>query len=153
MISKIAEIDPTNSNLTKIIVLDQLQDKDSSILLNEFSCGKDVINTSVRMYRNIALILNLVKTDEGLNEWNAFIDRHMPKKEKISKLDNIFVSKNYDKLLLVTNRRLVSVDMKNLNDKIKKINTDIEILNDSVEKEIQPVEKKGFMDTIKGMFG
>ena len=151
MISKIAEIFPTNTAYTKILVLDRLKDKDYNALVNEFNYNKDLIDKSVKMYRNIAIILKLEKTDEGPAEWKAFIDRHLPKKEKVTKLDNIFVSKNYDMLLLITNRRLVTVDLKNLNEKIKKINTDIEILNDTLEKE-KPLEKKKFTDIIKGIF-
>ncbi|MDP7180537.1 MAG: hypothetical protein QF824_04675 [Candidatus Woesearchaeota archaeon] len=150
--SKITEIDPTNNTLTKIIVLDQIHEKDYSMLVNEFGYGKDRVDASVKMYRNIALVLNLVQKGEGEKDWKTFVNRHIPKKEKISKLDNTFVSKNCEKVLIVTNRRLVSVDLKNLNEKIRKINTDIEILNDSLAKEIEPEEKRTFMATLKGMF-
>ena len=150
--SKITEIDPTNNTFTQLIVLDQIHEKDYSMLVNEFGYGKDRVDASVKMYRNIALVLNLVQKGEGEKDWKTFVNRHIPKKEKISKLDNTFVSKNCEKVLIVTNRRLVSVDLKNLNEKIRKINTDIEILNDSLAKEIEPEEKRTFMATLKGMF-
>lgn len=152
MVSRIAGIDPTNKNIAKIIVFDEgMSNKDFSILVNEFDYGKEMVDKSISIYRNVGLVLSLVKKDEGLAEWKTYLDRFFPKKNVITKLDNVFLSKSYDKLLLVTNRRLVTVDVKKINEKIRKINYEIETYNDSIKQEITP-ERKGFMDVMKKIF-
>jgi len=152
IISRIAEIDPTNKNITKIIVFDEgMSNKDFSILVNEFDYGKEMVDKSVNIYRNVGIILSLVKKDEGLAEWKTYLDMFFPRKNVITKLDNVFLSKNYDKLLLVTNRRLVTVDVKKINEKIRKMNYEIEAYNESIKQEATP-ERKGFMDIMKKIF-
>lgn len=153
MIAKIAEVNPNNSNLITILVLDYLQDSDFSMLINEFGYGRENINESLKNYRNIALVIQLMPKEDNAINWKNFIERRIPKREHISKLDNLFVNKNYDKVLLITNRRLISADLRNLNEKIKKINADIGIMEDSFEKEAAMMkEKGGIISTIKSMF-
>jgi tRNA U34 5-carboxymethylaminomethyl modifying GTPase MnmE/TrmE len=152
IISRISEIDPTNKNIAKIIVFDEgMSNKDFSVLVNEFDYGKEMVDKSVGIYRNVGIVLSLAKKDEGLAEWKTYLDRFFPKKKVVTKLDNVFLSKNYDKLLLITNRRLVTVDVKKINEKIRKMNYEIDVYNDSVSQEITP-ERKGFMDVMKKIF-
>lgn len=154
-VSKIAEIDATNKNITKIVVFDKtMKDSDLRVLIEEFDYGQELVDKSLGIYRNVALIMNLVKTNEDLStEWKTFLEKYFPKKAVISKLDNVFLSKNYNKLLLITNRRLVTVDIKKINEKITKVNNEIEYYNETLEKETpQEPEKRTFKDVIKGIF-
>ncbi len=154
-VSKIAEIDASNKNITKIIVFDKtMKDADLKTLIEEFDYGKELVDKSTKIYRSVALIMDLVKMDKDLSaEWQLFLEKYFPKRAVVSKLDNVFVSKNYNKLLLITNRRLVTVDIRKLNEKIMQVNNDIDYYNASLEKEMpQEPERKTFKDIIKSIF-
>lgn len=155
LVSRIAEIDASNKNITKIIVFDKtMKGQDIKMLIEEFDYGQELIDKSVSIYRNVALVMNLVKTkEELLTEWKPFLEKHFPKKAVVSKLDNVFMNKSYNKLLLITNRRLVTVDVKKLNEKIARTNNDIDYYNETLEKEMpKEEEKRTFKDVIKGIF-
>jgi len=153
-VSKITKVDASNKNITKIVVFDKtMKDSDLRMLIDEFDYGKELVDKSVGIYRNVALVTKLVKKNEDLStEWKSFLERYFPKKSVVSKLDNIFLSKNHDKILLITNRRLVTVDIKKLNEKITRINGDIQYYNESLEEEMKEPEKITFRDVIKGIF-
>jgi|SRR3989338_258414 len=156
-LSRIVEIGHLNSSDTQVMVLDKnMPDNDISMLINEFEYSKSMIDESIRIYRNLALIISLAKKDEQMSsEWRLFLEKHFPKKAVASKLDNVFVNKGYNKLLLITNRRLLSVDIKKLNEKITRLNQDILYYNESLGRETrtQPAqEKRKFIDIIRGIF-
>ena len=154
-ISRIAEIDASNKNIAKIIVFDKtMKDTDLKMLIEQFDYGQEMVEKSIKLYRNVAIVMALAKKDEPLTtEWKLFLERHFPKKAAASKFDNIFLNKGYDKLLLITNRRLVTVDVKKLNEKITQINYDIAYYNESLEEETpHEPEKRTFGDVIKGIF-
>ncbi|HII16758.1 TPA: hypothetical protein HA361_02485 [Candidatus Woesearchaeota archaeon] len=161
MIARITEIEASNKTIERIIAFDHsLSTSDEQVLLQEFDCGKEMIELSLGIYRNVAVIINLFKVEEGRSaEWKAVLDRHFPRRGTLSKLDNTFVSKAYDKLLLITNRRLVSVDIRKINEKIDKINNDIELANREAQKEFAVVEEEefdiprpGFFSKMKAIF-
>lgn len=154
-VSRLAEIDASNKNITKIIVFDKsMRDSDIKTLSDEFDYGNEMIDKSTKIYRNVALVMDLVKMDEGLSaEWRLFLEKHFPKREFATKFDNVLYNKSYNKLMLVTNRRLITVDIKKLNEKIMRINNDIAYYNGTLEKEMpKEPEKRTFINIIKGIF-
>ena len=153
MISKITEIDPKNGNIKKIIVFDKNVGFDDLMkIYNEFDYDRTKIEKSARIYRDVGLVLELKKSDENLSaEWKEFLKQTFPKRDTPSKLDNVFVSKDYNKLLLITNRRLMMVDLKKVNEKINDINYHITVHNEEwLEQHPQKEEKKGFFNRIFG---
>ena len=154
MISKIKEISSSNKNISKIIVFDKTaRAKDLAILYDDFGCPPEHIEKAKKIYRNVAMILSLKKeNDEYAAEWQTFLEKTFPKSQGFSKLENIFVNKDFNKLLLITNRRLVTVDIKRINEKLKNINYQIVIYNESINQKALP-ERKGFLDTVKRIFG
>lgn len=155
MISKIKEISPKNRNINKLVVLEKsVSFSDLMELYNEFDYDKAKIEKSITLYRDIGLVLELRKADESLpSGWKDLIKEAFPKKESISKLDNIFVNNDCSKLLLVTNKRLMKIDIERVNEKIRNINYEVAKYNEEWAKEHpaeQKIEKKGFFSRIFG---
>ena len=126
-VSQIAEIDASNKNITKVIVFDKsMNDSDIKLLSDEFDYDMGMIDKSTKIYRNVALVMDLVKKEENFSAgWGLFLEKYFPKRES-SKLDNVFYNKSYNKLLLIKNKRLVTIDVKKINKKNIRINNDIE---------------------------
>ena len=147
------EIDPKEENIRKIIVFDKSVGFDDLMrIYNEFDYDRTKIEKSVRIYRDVGLVLDLKKADENLSaEWKEFLKQAFPKRDTISKLDNIFVSKDYNKILLITNRRLMMTDIKKVNKKIIDINYKIAGYNEGwLEKHPSKEVKRGFLSRIFG---
>jgi len=155
MISKIKEIAP-KENIKNIVVFDEgVNYTDLMKLYNEFDYDRDKMETSVKIYRNTGLILDLVKTEEEYGaEWKPFLQAAFPTKDTVSKLDNIFVNKEFNKLLLITNKRLMMTDLKRVNKKIEDINYHISEHNEEwLEQHPQKAEeKKTFGERVKEIF-
>ena len=153
MISKIKEIDASNKNISRIIVFDErAKAKDLAVLYEEFDYPPEHIEKAKKLYRNVAMVLDLKKVDEEYAaEWQTFLEKAFPKSKGFSKLENIFVNKGFNKLLLITNRRLVTVDMKRINEKVKNVNYEIAIYNESIKPKALP-ERKGFLESVKKIF-
>jgi len=152
MISKIMEVDAVNKNILKIIAFDNsMPSKDLALIYDEFGYEKRHVDKSISIYRNVGLVLGLAKQDADYSaDWHDLLDRYFPKRPG-SKLDNVFVSSDYRKLLLVSNSRLVTVDLKNINEKLAKINTEIELYNGQIKVDDAP-HKRSFRETLKGIF-
>jgi len=153
MISKIKEISATNKNIFKILVFDnRAKANDLASLYENFDYSPEYIAKAKKLYRNVAMVFDLKKAhDDYAAEWQTFLEKSFPRTQGFSKLDNIFVNKSFTKLLLITNRRLVTVDMKRINDKIKTINYEIAMYNESIQPKSVP-ERKGFLETVKRIF-
>lgn len=92
-------------------------------LYNKFGLNKKDIDGFAGNNKNAGVFLDLRKKDTGFSDnWEQFIDLVIPKKKHMTKSDNIIVSKDYNKLLLITERKILSEDLKNLNNLIFKIN-------------------------------
>ena len=155
MISKIMEIHPKNRNIKKLVILEKsVSFSDLMELYSEFDYDKAKIEKSIGMYRDVGLVLELRKADESLpSGWKDLIREAFPKKEAISKLDNIFVNNDCSKLLLITNKRLMKADIERVNEKIRNINYEIASYNEEWVKQHpaeQKIEKKGFFSRIFG---
>jgi hypothetical protein len=103
-------------------------------------------------YRDVGIVLELLRMDEDHKEdWSYYIKKFFLPGSESSKFDNILVSKDQKKLLLLTNRRLYRVDLRHLNNKVDQINRDISIYNEPVPEAKKP-ERKGFMGAIRKIF-
>ena len=153
MVSRIKEFSSINKNIKQVIIFDHtIKDIDIIKLYNDFSLSKDKMEKSMGNYRDVGVILELVKMDEEFKaDWDYHIKKFILPGTESSKFDNILVSKDKKRIFLLTNRRLLRVDMRRLNGKIEKINRDITIFNEPLpEKKID--EQKGLMGTIKKIF-
>jgi len=96
-------------------------------LWNKFGLNKRDIDDFASDNKNLGVFLYLSKKDISFSEnWKQFIDIYFQKKKYMSKPDNIIINviinKDYSMLLLITERKLLSEDLKNLNQMIFKIN-------------------------------
>ena len=130
-----------------------IRDIDIIKLYNDFGLAREKMEKSMSNYRDVGIILELLKMDEEYNtDWKYYIDKFILPGTEESKFDNISVSKDRKMLLLLTNRRLLRVDMRRLNNKMGQINRDITIYNEPMpEKKAE--EKKGLMGAIRKIFG
>ena len=100
-------------------------------LWNKFGLNKRDIDDFVSDNKNLGVFLYLSKKDISSSEnWKQFIDVYFPKKKYLSKLDNVIINKDYSMLLLITERKLLSENLKNLNQMIFKVNKLIKEHND-----------------------
>lgn len=150
IISKIIEIDGNKRNILKMIVFNKgLSSEEKGLLKYEFNLDEQEINNSVQIYRDLALVLELKKeSEEHIPLWDFYLKKHFPRAEKISKLENIFLSEGRKKLLLLTNSRMYNVDLRRINEKIRQINLQIDVDNSLNQK----LKKEGFFGKIKKIF-
>ena len=155
MISRIKDFSSINKNVKQVIMFDQtIRDIDIIKLYNDFGLSREKMEKSMSNYRDVGIILELVKMDEEYNtDWKYYINKFILPGTEPSKFDNILISKDKILLLLLTNRRLLRVDMRRLNNKIEQINRDITIYNEPIATEPKQSERKGLMGTIRKIFG
>ncbi|MFC1705121.1 hypothetical protein ACFLZ6_02225 [Nanoarchaeota archaeon] len=154
MISRIREFSSINKNIKQVIMFDQsIKDIDIIKLYNDFGLTREKLEQSMGNYRDAGIILELVKVDEDYKaDWNYYIKKFILSEDESSKFDNIMVNKQQNMLFLLTNRRLLRVDMRRLNEKIEAINRDIAVYNEPIVSQPKDSEKKGLMGTIRKMF-
>lgn len=155
MISRIKEFSSVNKNVRQVIIFDQtIKDIDIIKLYNDFGLAREKLEKSMSNYRDVGVILELVKMDEEYNtDWKYYIDKFILPCSEPSKFNNILTSKDKNRLLLLTNRRLLRVDMRRLNHKIEQINRDITIYNEPTVSHPKKPARKGLMGTIRKIFG
>ncbi len=125
MKSQISRIKYFNVNgQSKILNFDKNMQVNMLITLwNKFGLNKRDINEFVSDNKNLGVFLNLSKKDISFSgNWKQFIDIYFPKKKYMSKPNNVIINKDYNMLLLITERKLLSENLKNLNQMIFKIN-------------------------------
>jgi len=137
-ISLIRKID--KESIAKIIFFSKnLSIEDSNFLKDEFEFNSNHVNYVLDGYRDIGLVFNL-KGESELNDWSSFISKIIPKNDMLTKFDSVFVGKNFDKLLLLTTKRLLKIDLEKLNEKIDMINESIHRHNIKFEREKKSIE-------------
>ena len=155
LISRMKEFHLSNKDIKHLILLNEyMSSKEISMLYNEFDFDKTKIENSIKSYRNIVIIFDLIKEDESfLDDWNLFLSKYYPKKDIISRFDNIIVNKDLTNLLLITNKRLIHIDIKKLNEEISRINKQISLYNEKANiDEIVVEDKKGVINSILSAF-
>jgi len=129
-------------SIDKIILFNKmLSMQDTNELKEDFDFNSRDMKNLTEGYRNIGLVLNLTKEQNGWNfDWSPFINRVIIKNDIINKLDNVFVSKDFNKVMLLTTKRLLKIDIEKLNEKIELINEAIHHYNKKIEKEKKEIE-------------
>jgi len=128
-------------SIEEIILFKHLSKDDINFLKQEFDFNNKDIDRIVEGYRDIGLVVELKKEDSVLSfDWSSFINRVIIKNDIINKLDNVFVNKDFNKILLLTTKRLLKIDLKKLNEKIQLINDAIHRYNVKIEREKKEIE-------------
>ena len=92
-------------------------------LWNKFGLNKRDMDGFVSDNKSLGVFLILSKKDISFSDnWKQFIDLLFPKKKYMNKSDSIIINKDYSMLLLITERKLLSENLKNLNQMVFKIN-------------------------------
>jgi hypothetical protein len=150
-LSTIKKLDMKKESVQSIIMFDRgLKGSDLGFLEEEFDFNKELMSKFVANYKNVGIVFKLNEMQEETSkEWGVFIDRVIRKSSGLSAFDNIFVGKKYDSILLVTNKRLLKLDLGKLNNKIEDINYRIDGFNNKASEEMEKVaEGKGFFSKI-----
>ena len=128
-------------SIEQIILFKHVNRDDGDFLKQNFDFDNKQIKQFSEGYRDIGLIIELKKEAAGLNfDWSPFINRVVIKNDIINKLDNVFVNQDFNKVLLLTTKRLLKIDLNKLNEKIGLINDAIHHYNVKVEKERKEIE-------------
>jgi hypothetical protein len=153
MVSRIKDFSSINKNIKQVVMFDQsIKDIDIIKLYNEFGLTKEKMEKSMNNYRDVGIVIDLLKMDEEYKaDWGYYIKKFFLPGSESSKFDNILVSKDQKRILLLTNRRLYRVDLRHLNNKVDQINRDIAIYNEPVPEAKKP-ERKGLMGAIRKIF-
>ena len=138
-ISTIKKLDLKKEDIQSMIMFDRgLDGKDLKFLEDEFDFYKEDINNFAANYKNIGVVFKLTPIKEGmLKDWKMFMQRVIKKSYEFDRFNNVFVNKSYDKILLVSNKRLLGVDLKKLNEKIEEINYRVEHYDEKVLEEME----------------
>jgi len=138
-ISAIKKLELKKEDMQSMIMFNRdLNAGDLKFLDDEFDFYKEDIDNFTVNYKNIGIVFKLTAMkEEFLKDWGMFIKRLIKKSYEFDKFNNIFANKKYDKLLLVTNKRLLKVDLKKLNEKIEDINYRVNSYNDKVLEEME----------------
>jgi len=155
-ISTIRKLDTRKDDMISMVMFDRgLNGADLKFLEEEFDFYKEDIDNFVASYKNLGIVFGLKPINEELlKDWKMFIQRVIKKSVDFDKFNNLFVGKDYDKVLLVTNKRLLKVDLKKLNEKIEDINYRIESFDEKVLDEMEDlaeatkVEPRGILGKV-----
>jgi len=112
-----------------------LLDAEIDFLKTEFGFNSNDVDFLISKYRNIGMVLRLMPLDDGFSNWGIFINRVIVKTDILSKLNNVFISPRYNKVLLLTTKRLIQTDIRKLNEKIRIINEKIIFHNKKAKKQ------------------
>ncbi len=128
-------------SIEEVILFKHLNKSNINFLKQEFNFNSKDIEHISGGYRAIGLVIELKKETDGLNfDWSPFINKIIIKNDIINKLDNVFVNGDFDKMLLLTTKRLLKIDFKKLNEKIDLVNDAIHHYNVKIEKERTEIE-------------
>lgn len=152
-ISTIKKLELKKEQIQSMILFNsELNATDLKFLEEEFDFYKEDINNFVTNYKNLGVVFKLTPINEELvKDWKMFLQRVIKKSYDFDKFHNVFVNKSYDKLLLVSNKRLLDIDLKKLNEKIEEINYRIESFDEKVAEEMEDLAE-ATKDVHKGIF-
>ena len=140
--------------MQSIIMFDKgLSGSDLKFLEDEFDFYREDIDKFGANYKNLALVFKLMPANkELLSDWKEFIQKVIKRSYDSDKFENIFLNKTYSRVLLVTNKRLLNVDLGKLNEKIEEINYRIESYDEKVKVEMDEMAE-ATKEEHKGFFG
>ncbi len=152
MVSTIKKVDFKKEEIFSFVVLNRLSPHDQLFLEEEFGLLKEKVDFFVSNYRHIGLVFSLLPIQpEYAKDWAEPLIKGFRDTDELSKFQNVFVSRDALKLLLVTNKRMLKVDLGHINETLMDVNMRIEHTNDKVAREFRhlaEVEKSQ-----KGIFG
>jgi hypothetical protein len=157
-ISTIKKVELKKDDIQSMIMFDRgMSGGDLKFLEDEFDFYKEDIDNFLSYYKNIGMVFRLKANDEKfVKDWEMFLKRVFKKKVEFDKFHNIFVAKKSDMLLLVTNKRLLKLDLKRLNERIQEINYRIENFDEKVLAEMEDLAErtkhKGVFDRLIEVF-
>ncbi|MDA1196772.1 MAG: hypothetical protein O2779_02305 [Nanoarchaeota archaeon] len=134
-----------------------LHDTDKKFLAEEFSFTEQMAQHFVSNYRTIGLVFRLhaVQLDAS-RDWRPFLKKVFKHSTMPSKFDTIFIGAKDDKLMLVTNKRLLKIDIKHINEQILDVNFRIESCNERIAQEVSVQDTQnqyeGFLGKIVNAF-
>ena len=138
MVSTIKKIDFKKEEIFSFVVLNRLSPHDQLFLEEEFGLSKEKIDFFVSNYRHIGLVFKLVPIQaEYAKDWAEPLIRGFRDTNEMSKFQNVFVARDAAKMLLVTNKRMLRVDLDTINETLMDVNMRIEHTNDKVAKEFR----------------
>ena len=153
-ISTIKKLELKKEDMQSMIMFDsKLSVNDLKFLEDEFDFYKEDVDKFAANYKNLGVVFKLTPIQkEFLADWKIFLQKVIKKSYEFDKFHNLFVNISYDKILLVTNKRLLKVDLSKLNEKIEDINYRIESFDEKVETEMQGLSEatknKGFFSRL-----
>ena len=153
-ISTIKKVELKKEDMQSMIMFDsKLSVNDLKFLEDEFDFYKEDVDKFAANYKNLGIVFKLTPIQkEFLADWKIFLQKVIKKSYEFDKFHNLFVNISYDKILLVTNKRLLKVDLSKLNEKIEDINYRIESFDEKVETEMQGLSEatknKGFFSRL-----
>lgn len=152
-ISTIKKLELKKEDMLSMVMFDRgMREEDLKFLEEEFDFYKEDADKFTASYKNIGVVFRLKAiNEEMLKDWKLFIQKVIKKTAEFDKFHNLFVSKSYDKVLVVTNKRLLNIDLKKLNEKIEEINYRIESYDEKVLVEMENMAK-ATKDEHKGIF-
>ena len=152
-ISTIKKLDLKKEDIQSVIMLDKdLSGTELKFLEDEFDFYREDVNRFAANYKTIGVIFKLtpIKT-EFMKDWKIFLQKVIRRTYSFDKFDNIFVNNTYDKVLVVSNKRLLNIDLKKLNEKIEEINYRIESHNEKAMEEMKSLSETN-KEEHKGIF-
>ena len=153
-ISTIKKVELKKEDMQSMIMFDsKLSVNDLKFLEDEFDFYKEDVDKFAANYKNLGIVFKLTPIQkEFLADWKIFLQKVIKKSYEFDKFHNLFVNISYDKILLVTNKRLLKVDLSKLNEKIEDINYRIENFDEKVETEMKDLSEatknKGFFSRL-----
>lgn len=152
-ISTIKRLELKKDDIQSMIMFDKsLGGNDLNFLEEEFDFYKEDIDKFTANYKNIGIVFKLSAINEGfLRDWGEFMKKVIKRSYDFDRFRNIFLSKKCDKVLLVTNKRLLKMDLKKLNEKIEGINYRIENYDEKVLEEMKDLAE-ATKEEHKGIF-
>ena len=134
-----------------------LHDTDKNYLAEEFSFTESMAQHFVANYRTIRLVFRLhaVQLDAS-KDWRHFLKKVFKHSSVPSKFDTVFINKAGDKLMLVTNKRLLKIDLRHVNEQILDVNFRVENCNERIAHEVAVQDtqnqEEGFLGKIVNAF-
>ena len=152
-ISTIKQVSLTKKDVYGLYAFNKLVTiNDIKFLEEEFNFTEEKAEFFTKNYKPIGLVLRLTPSSiDASKDWKLFLLKIFKGNPELSKLENVYLGNSSDKLLLLTNKRLLKIDLKNVNDKIMDTNFRIESYNEKIGREIAKIHEE--QDADKGFFG
>ncbi|MBI2138845.1 hypothetical protein HYU13_04605 [Candidatus Woesearchaeota archaeon] len=156
-VSTVRKLDLKKPDVYSLILLNKMiSANDMQFLGIEFGFSGEMIEFFSSNYRTLGIVFKLSPLiTESTKSWDPFLKQAFPPQGNFSRFANAFLSKDCTKLLLVTNKRLLKLDLERANEKLMDANFMIEHYNDrlSAAEEQQGAPRKGILQKVMQTLG